>query len=120
MKKYRHFGVMLDCSRDGVMKVSAVKQMIDCLKSFDVVIFANETEKNVPLKEVFKKHCESGKSLTNVACIVGSEGGFSKEEIETLCQQENVYSVSLGSRILRAETASIVLGGLIAYELGEI
>ena len=31
MKKYRHFGVMLDCSRDGVMKVSAVKQMIDCL-----------------------------------------------------------------------------------------
>ena len=31
MKKFRHFGVMLDCSRDGVMKVSAVKQMIDCL-----------------------------------------------------------------------------------------
>lgn len=31
MKNFRHFGVMLDCSRDGVMKVSAVKQMIDCL-----------------------------------------------------------------------------------------
>ena len=32
MKEFRHFGVMLDCSRDGVMKVSAVKQMIDCLQ----------------------------------------------------------------------------------------
>ena len=114
------------CKQCGRTKLTQVenpikfKQMIDCLKSFDVVIFANETEKNVPLKEVFKKYCESGKPLINVACIVGSEGGFSKEEIETLCQQENVYSVSLGSRILRAETASIVLAGLIAYELGEI
>ncbi|MBQ7924549.1 MAG: beta-N-acetylhexosaminidase [Clostridia bacterium] len=31
MKKFRHFGVMLDCSRDAVMKVGEVKHMIDCL-----------------------------------------------------------------------------------------
>ena len=28
---YKHFGVMLDCSRNAVMKVSTVKHMIDCL-----------------------------------------------------------------------------------------
>lgn len=28
---YKHFGVMLDCSRNAVMKVSEVKRMIDCL-----------------------------------------------------------------------------------------
>ncbi len=32
MKKFRHFGVMLDCSRDAVMRVSEVKNMIDCLQ----------------------------------------------------------------------------------------
>ena len=30
-KKYERFGVMLDCSRNAVMTVSAVKRMIDCL-----------------------------------------------------------------------------------------
>lgn len=114
------------CKQCGRTKLTQVenplkfKQMVDCLKSFDIVIFANETEKNVPLKEILKKHCEAGKTLNNVAYIVGSEGGFSKEEIETLCNQENVFSVSLGNRILRTETASIVLGSLLAYELGEI
>ncbi len=28
---YKHFGVMLDCSRNAVMKVNEVKRMIDCL-----------------------------------------------------------------------------------------
>ena len=32
MKTYKHFGVMLDCSRNGVMKPEAVKRMIDCLQ----------------------------------------------------------------------------------------
>lgn len=32
MNKYDHFGVMIDCSRNAVLKVSAVKKMIDCLE----------------------------------------------------------------------------------------
>ncbi len=32
MKEYRHFGVMLDCSRNAVMQVSQVKLMIDYLQ----------------------------------------------------------------------------------------
>ena len=31
MGNYKHFGVMLDCSRNAIMKVSAVKRMIDYL-----------------------------------------------------------------------------------------
>lgn len=30
--EYTHFGVMLDCSRNAVMKVSEVKRLIDCLQ----------------------------------------------------------------------------------------
>ena len=32
MKPYKHFGVMLDCSRNAVMKVESVKRMVDCLQ----------------------------------------------------------------------------------------
>ena len=32
MKTYKHFGIMLDCSRNAVMKVSELKNMIDCLQ----------------------------------------------------------------------------------------
>lgn len=32
MKDYKHFGVMLDCSRNAVMKPNEVKRMIDCLE----------------------------------------------------------------------------------------
>lgn len=45
---------------------------------------------------------------TNCAIYVGPEGGFSDEEVEE-AQKNNVVIVSLGKRILRAETASLVL-----------
>lgn len=32
MKEYKHFGVMLDCSRNAVMRPSEVKRFIDCLE----------------------------------------------------------------------------------------
>ena len=32
--EYRHFGVMLDCSRNAVMKPAKVKELIDILKKF--------------------------------------------------------------------------------------
>ena len=51
MKKYRHFGVMLDCSRDGVMKVSAVKQMIDCLQKMGYNTLELYTEDTYEIKD---------------------------------------------------------------------
>lgn len=92
--------------------------MLETLQKYDLVIFANETENSLTLKQAIKKTNKS--LLKNIALIVGSEGGFSKEEINALTSLKNVYSVSLGKRILRTETASISLSTLILYELGEI
>ena len=44
--------------------------------------------------------------------MIGDEGGFSKTEI-TLLNENCVKIFSLGKRILRTETASIVCAGLI-------
>jgi len=52
-----------------------------------------------------------------IALIVGSEGGFSESEVTKLVQN-GAKVISLGSTILRAETASIALVSAINYELG--
>jgi 16S rRNA (uracil1498-N3)-methyltransferase len=42
-----------------------------------------------------------------LAILIGPEGGFSDAEVEFIRGLKGVHSVSLGSRILRAETALI-------------
>jgi 16S rRNA (uracil1498-N3)-methyltransferase len=45
----------------------------------------------------------------DIACLVGPEGGWSKREIELLLNAPNIAPVSLGTNILRAETAAICM-----------
>jgi len=51
--------------------------------------------------------------------IVGPEGGFSEEEIE-LAVKASFNPVSVGERILRAETAAISLVAVVQYEWGDL
>lgn len=53
------------------------------------------------------------------AVVVGSEGGFSAHEAEE-AEAAGFSAVSLGRRILRAETAAIALTALVAYFSGEM
>ena len=55
----------------------------------------------------------------STAVVVGSEGGFSHKEYE-LSQALGFTGISLGKRILRAETAAIAVCALAAYALGEL
>ena len=53
------------------------------------------------------------------AIVIGSEGGFSREEADNA--KANGFSfVSLGKRILRAETAAVSLTAVVMYALGEL
>lgn len=60
-----------------------------------------------------------GKRGTAVSLFIGPEGGFTTDEI-TLAQQHNIQPVTLGQRILRAETAAVTAVALTLYELGEL
>jgi 16S rRNA (uracil1498-N3)-methyltransferase len=51
--------------------------------------------------------------------MVGPEGGFTEEEV-SLAQEVGFIPIQLGQRILRAETAAILLVGLLQYELGDL
>ncbi len=103
------------CGRSVVLKLSpnmTFKQMLNSLDEYDLVIFANETENNTGLQKLLKKDLK-------IALIVGSEGGFSKDEIDAIINK-GAKSISLGKRILRAETAAIALSSVVMYELGEL
>ncbi|RLB14417.1 MAG: 16S rRNA methyltransferase [Deltaproteobacteria bacterium] len=51
--------------------------------------------------------------------MVGPEGGFSREEV-VQAMEVGFVPISLGRRILRAETAAMVLVTLCLYEWGDL
>ncbi len=64
----------------------------------------------------YEKETKSLKDLKNyksITYIIGPEGGFEPKEVEDIINL-GFDSISLGKRILRAETASIFLASLIA------
>ncbi|MCX5717843.1 MAG: 16S rRNA (uracil(1498)-N(3))-methyltransferase [Nitrospirae bacterium] len=84
----------------------------------------------LPLKEAIEKMQDARENLSNhpEACImnpaslyllIGPEGGFSEEEVNLTVSKE-LIAVSLGKRILRAETAAISAVALIQFLLGDI
>lgn len=80
--------------------------------TYDLVIVPYECEEELYLKEVIKNlYIKPQKILY----IIGPEGGFEKEEIAYL-KNNGADIVSLGKRILRAETAAIVTGGILVNE----
>jgi len=56
---------------------------------------------------------------TPIALLIGPEGGFTDAEVET-CVQAGVIPVSLGPRILRAETASSAALALLQHRFGDL
>ena len=65
-----------------------------------------------------KSETDLKKIAGSCALVVGSEGGFSQEEAEE-AHAAGFAWVSLGRRILRAETAAIALTSAVMFSLGE-
>ena len=66
------------------------------------------------LKEALRQ-----RRLSKVYIFIGPEGGFQEEEVSFACAQ-GIIPVSLGRRILRAETAGLVAATAVLYEAGEL
>jgi len=72
-----------------------------------------EKEKRETLKHFTERHPK----LSALCAIVGAEGGFAEEEVEH-ARQAGCHVLSLGSQVLRAETASIVTVALCQFLWG--
>ncbi len=74
-----------------------------------LLLTVNELTKNI------KKVLKEIKKYDTLIIVVGPEGGFTKEEEETLIKNGYI-STSLGKRVLRTETAGMVAVSMINYE----
>jgi 16S rRNA (uracil1498-N3)-methyltransferase len=54
-----------------------------------------------------------------LAVLVGPEGGFAEDERAALVQQPNVVRLSLGPRILRADTAAVAALAVVQTAIGD-
>lgn len=58
-------------------------------------------------------------AANSITALIGSEGGWSDEEIDA-ARARNFYIVTLGGRILRAETAAIAVTVLMQHRFGDL
>ncbi len=94
--------------------VLSFKEALEEMKNNDFNIIPYENERTKSIKKALK-----GVNINNIGIFVGPEGGFDDAEIQ-LVESIGGQSVSLGPRILRTETASIVASSIVLYELSDI
>lgn len=102
------------CGRAKIPEVLAplsYREMLKYTKDFEMTLFCYEAEEDSSVKNILKSRTRPA----TCAVIVGSEGGFSEDEVkEAILSGATV--VSLGKRILRCETAPDYVLSAISYE----
>ena len=91
------------------------KQAIDCMAAHDLVLVPWEDASGRRMKDAFAERPDA----RDIGIVIGPEGGMSEAEVEAL-GQAGALAVTLGPRILRTETASVVSAALAMQLWGDI
>lgn len=79
-----------------------------------------EAESTVGLHQTLSSiHSDSRQTPLEISLFIGPEGGWAEAEVD-LARGQGALTVSLGPRILRAETAGLVAVAAILYHYGEM
>lgn len=99
-----------------VPKINELIQIKDIINFVgdNYLLVAYEEDKNISLRDVITRIKEEN-SCKDIYILIGSEGGFEREEVEFLINN-GAFSIGLGARVLRTETAGINLLSILQYE----
>ena len=100
-----------------VVQPISFKQLVQTFNNYDAVFIADEEDAKLAERTSFKQKLQaldSSKQL-NILCIFGPEGGISRQESDAMLDA-GAQTMSLGPRILRAETAPFYALSAISYE----
>lgn len=106
------------CGRAVTPEIEEVKtfsQVVEMLKDYDYVLMPYELETGTDIKTALNKTTDK----KNIAIIIGSEGGFCESEVNQT-KSLGADIVTLGKRILRAETAAISVMSIIMYHFEQM
>jgi 16S rRNA (uracil1498-N3)-methyltransferase len=104
----------------GILSLPEIKPAVKLqtlLKTYDderTIIFCDEKSSlSSPTKELEKLKDRK------IAVLVGPEGGFSEDEQRMLRSRSFIHPISLGPRIMRADTAAVAVLALVNAVLGD-
>ncbi|MCM8804186.1 MAG: 16S rRNA (uracil(1498)-N(3))-methyltransferase [Candidatus Omnitrophica bacterium] len=103
-----------------VPEISKPLRFEDCIKEkkdFGILFWEGEREMNI--KKIIKYLNREKIYNKKINVFIGPEGGFDEKEIE-LAKESGYFTTSLGKRILKVETASIISIAILIYELENI
>ena len=104
------------CGGGQVPTVEMPRKLSKAVSEFEGTIWVpHEARPDQSLKKELKSRSKANRNLI----IVGPEGGFSASETELL-KEAGANLVTLGDRILRAETASLAALTMVLYEWGHL
>jgi 16S rRNA (uracil1498-N3)-methyltransferase len=109
------------CERNDFPEIREVKKLDkflgDAKIAEKILILCDESGNGKQAKEVLPKITVSDNQ--EIVILIGPEGGFSEEEFLRMKELKNLYSLSLGPRILRADTAMMSALTLVQEFLGD-
>ena len=106
----------------GILSVPAILpeedfgKALSALEPDRLVIFADE---DAPLSDPIAALQEMRGTSAKLAVLVGPEGGFADDERAQILARPAVVRLSLGPRILRADTAAVAVLALVQAVLGD-
>ena len=107
------------CGRTALLSVEPVTDIEDFLQQEAAnadteLIFCYENEQDQTVKDYL-----SQVTAKRIVLLIGPEGGFSLDEAEAVAEAGG-HSVTLGPRILRAETAALAALAVAQYAKGDL
>ncbi len=107
------------CERLSIPKILPEITLQDLLASVSEdkpLLFFAEQGKTTPAPEWLQK---SDDAMRDAQLLIGPEGGFSPDEMVKLHASHYIHALSLGTRILRSETAAMVALSLWQARFGD-
>lgn len=104
--------------RDYIPKIGniiKIEDICNITSKYDIILLAYEDENKTTIKDELKRIKQKSDNKLKIGIIIGPEGGLSEKEVNKLISS-GIKCVSLGKRILRTETAPIVMVSDIIYE----
>ena len=105
----------------GILSVAAVNEPLTLERYLGqrgpqrLLVFCDEAAELAAPVETLTR----AKAMDGIDVLIGPEGGFADEERTALLRQPNILRLSLGPRILRADTAAVAALTLVQATLGD-
>ena len=103
-----------------IPKIEILDNMLETVSKLEkedavFILYEKVIEDTINIKDMLANIVKN--NYTNIALVIGAEGGIDETEIEKFSKLRNIRIVTLGERILRAETTGPSVLSILNYEL---